>query len=200
MTRTVRLPGRRAALVGAFLAPVVGLAGAVGTVWTSSYAAFSATTDTPASNWAAGTVALSDNDANTALFTASRLAPGASGTRCIAVTSTGTAPSSVKLYGTGLATTNQLSTHLTLTVTQGTGTAADCSDFTALASGSAVYSGTLAGFTATTYAGGYGAWTPTGSAAETRAFRFTYSFSTSAPNTTQGGTASVGFTWETQSL
>ena len=60
--------------------------------------------------------------------------------------------------------------------------------------------GTLAGFTATTYAGGYGAWTPTGSTAETRAFRFTYSFSSSAPNTTQGGTASVGFTWESQSL
>ncbi|GAB3323302.1 hypothetical protein GCM10027451_46640 [Geodermatophilus aquaeductus] len=200
MTRTVRRPGRRATLAAAVLAPVLGLAASVGLVWQSSSSAFSATTDNGPDSWAAGTVTLTDNDAGTALFTVTRMAPGATGTRCIAVTSTGTVPSSVKLYGTGLTTTNALSSYLTLTVTQGTGAAADCSDFTTLPTGAAVYSGTLAGFTAATYAAGYGTWNPTGAASETRAYRFTYAFSASAPNSTQGGSAQVGFTWEAQSV
>ena len=60
-----------------------------GLVWQSSYSAFSATTSNPTNNWSAGTVALSDDDSNTAMFTASNLKPGATGTKCIAVTSTG---------------------------------------------------------------------------------------------------------------
>jgi hypothetical protein len=172
------------------------------TIGTASFAAFSATTTTPTNNWSAGTVALSDDDAATALFTATNLEPGSTDTRCIAVTSTGSLESAVRLYGTGATTTNALSSHITVTITQGTGGSfsGGCGGFTPLASGSAVYTGSLADFgtTATSYATGLGTWAPTGSAPETRVFRFVYTLDAGAPNTTQGGTAALGFTWEAQ--
>jgi hypothetical protein len=194
---------RRAGRFAHWLAVPVAILLSGATIGTASYAAFSATTVNPTSNWAAGTVALSDDDSTTALFTASNLAPGSTGTKCIAVTSTGSLPSIVRLYGTGATTTNALSTHITLTVTQGTGGtfAGGCAGFTPLVSGSAVYTGSLANFgsTATSYATGLGSWAPSGTASETRVFRFVYTVDAGAPNTTQAGTAALGFTWEAQS-
>jgi hypothetical protein len=67
-----------------------------------------------------------------------------------------------------------------------------------------VYSGTLLAFgtTYTSYANGAGigagAWIPTGTASESRTYQFTYTVSAAAPDSTQGGTAAIGFTWETQ--
>lgn len=107
----------------------------------------------------------------------------------------------VKLYGTTPATTLALSTYLNLTVTQGTaGTFASCTGFTPLATGASVYSGTLLNFsaTATNFASGLGSWAPTGTAPETRTYQFVYTLSATAPDTTQGGTAAIGFTWEVQ--
>ncbi len=167
----------------------------------ASYAAFTSTTSNATNNWSVGTVALTDDDATTAMFTATNLAPGATGTKCIVVTSTGSLASTVKLYGTAPTTTNALSTHINLSVVQGTGgTFGSCTGFAPLAVGSSVYSGTLAGFgsAATSFATGLGTWTPTGTASESRTFQFTYTVSAAAPNTTQGGTASTGFTWEAQ--
>ena len=192
----------RSARVAAGLASVVGgVAISATLVWHASYSAFSATTSNPTNNWSAGTVNLTDDDSNTAMFTASGLTPGSTGTKCIAVTSNGTVASAVKLYGTGAATTNALSSSLNLTITQGTGgNFGSCSGFTPLGTGSSVYSGTLAGFasTATSYANGLGTWAPTGSGSETRVFQFSYTLDVNAPNTVQGGTASIGFTWEAQ--
>jgi|tagenome__1003787_1003787.scaffolds.fasta_scaffold20872267_2 hypothetical protein len=167
----------------------------------SSYSAFSATTSNPTNNWAAGTVALSDDDSNTAMFNATGLKPGSTGTKCIAVTSTGSLPSAVKLYGTSPSTTNALSSSITLSVVQGNGgTFGSCTGFTPLGAGSSVFSGTLASFgtTATGFANGLGTWAPTGTASETRVFQFTYTLDAAAPNSTQGGTAAIGFTWEAQ--
>jgi len=99
------------------------------------------------------------------------------------------------------ATTNALSTYLDVSVVQGSGgTFGSCTGFTPLATGSSVYSGTLANFgtTATSFATGLGTWAPTGSAAESRTFQFTYTVNAAAPNTSQGGTAAIGFTWEAQ--
>lgn len=170
----------------------------------SSYAAFSATTVNPTNNWNSGTVVLADDDANSALFTASNLKPGSTGTKCIAVTSTGSLPSAVKLYGTNPATTNLFSSQINLSVVQGTGgTFSDCTGFTALATGSSVYSGTLAAFgsSATNFATGLPAantWTTTGAPTETRTYQFTYTVNPAAPNTVQASSASIGFTWEAQ--
>jgi hypothetical protein len=167
----------------------------------ASYSAYSASTSNPTSNWTSGSVALSDDDSSTALFSASNLKPGSTGEKCIAVTSSGSLASTVKLYGTGAATTKALASSINLSVTQGTGGSfGSCTGFTALASGSSVYSGTVAGFgsSATSYATGVGTWAPTGTASETRTYKVVYTLSDTAPDTTQGGTASLGFTWEAQ--
>jgi hypothetical protein len=196
-----RLTARTARLAGWIAIPAALLASGLA-IGGASYSAFSATTVNPTNNWTAGTVALSDDDANTALFTATALKPGSTGTKCIAVTSTGSLASNVELYGTGATTTNALSSSINLVITQGTGGtfAGGCGSFTPLATGSAVYSGTLAAFgsSATNYATGVGTWTPTGSASETRVFKFVYTVDPAAPNSTQGGTAAIGFTWEAQ--
>jgi predicted ribosomally synthesized peptide with SipW-like signal peptide len=173
----------------------------LGVVGQASYAAFSAKVVSTGNSLGAGTVVLTDDDSGSALFSLTNLKPGASGSRCVAVTSTGTLPSAVRLYATDVATTKSLASYVTWTVTQGTGGSySSCSGFTALTSGSSVYSGTLAGFTgaATTYGSGVGSWGPTGNASETRTFQLAYALSTSTPDTAQGGTASFGLTWEAQ--
>jgi hypothetical protein len=199
MQSTMRRPDRRTARVGLLAALIVGLAVVAALVWQSSYSAFSSTTDNGVNNWAAGTVAISDNDSNSAMFTGSPLLkPGDTASRCIEVKKTGTLPGTVKLYGSGLSTTNALSSYLDITVEQGSGASTNgvCSNFAP--SGVAIFDGTLAGFTATNYSNGYGNWVPAAGDA-TRVFRFTYTLRSSAPNGTQGGTASINFTWEVQS-
>ncbi len=202
--RTSR-PSRKVATIVSLVAIPAALAVSGLVVAQSSYSAYSATTVNPTSNWATGTVALTDDDNNTAAFTAANLKPGSTGTRCIVVSSTGSLPASVKLNGTGAATTKALASDINLTVTQGTGGSfGSCTGYTPLASGSAVYSGTLAGFgsTATNFATGLGSWSTagvaTGAAAETRTYQLTYSVRTETTNDTQGGTAALGFTWEAQ--
>ena len=204
-TNAARRPSRKVATIVSLVAVPVALVASGLVVAQSSYSAYSATTVNPSSNWATGTVALTDDDNNTAAFTASNLKPGSTGTRCIVVSSTGSLPSSVKLYGTGAATTKALASDINLTVTQGTGGSfGSCTGYTPLATGSSVYSGTLAGFgsTATTFATGVGTWNTagvaTGAAPETRTYQLAYTVKSDTTNDTQGGTAAIGFTWEAQ--
>ena len=160
----------------------------------ASYAAFSATTANPSNTWAAGQVALTDDDGGTspttgtAMFTASKLKPGSTGQKCIVVSSTSTVASTLKLYSTAVSTTNGLSTYLNLTVEEGTGGsfAGGCTGFTAAATD---FTGTLAGFGtgATAFGSGVGAFALTGTPTETRSYRFTYSLD-------------AAFTWEAQSV
>ena len=202
--RTSR-PSRKVATIVSLVAIPAALAVSGLVVAQSSYSAYSATTVNPTSNWATGTVALTDDDNNTAAFTASNLKPGSTGTRCIVVSSTGSLPASVKLYGTGAATTKALASDINLTITQGTGGSfGSCTGYAPLTSGSSVYSGTLAGFgsTATNFSNGLGSWSTagvaTGAAAETRTYQLTYTVNPNTTNDTQGGTAALGFTWEAQ--
>ncbi len=169
-----------------------------GLVWSASYSAFSATTTNPTNNWTAGTVALTDNDAETALFTATNLKPGATAAKCITVTSTGSLASTVKLYGTDYATTNNLAANLTLKVEEGSGsTTADCTGFAA--AGAAIFDGTMASFATgrTSFANGAGTWAPA-AGTQTRSYRVTYTLGANTPDTAQGGTAKLGLTWEAQ--
>lgn len=198
-------PTRRAArLWGLAVIPVSLLVSSV-LVVNSSYSVFTATTSNTGNSWATGTVVLSDDDSNTAMFSVTNLTAGSTGTRCIAVTSTGSMPSSVKLYGTSYSTTNSLGSNLTITITQGTGgtfaSGSSCTGFTALGTGSAVYSGTLDSFgtTKTNFSSGVPGsnyWQPTGSGSETRVFKFDYSVGAGA---SQNSSAAIGFTWEAQS-
>jgi hypothetical protein len=169
-----------------------------GMVWASSYSAFSASTSNPTSNWTSGTVALADDDSNTAMFNAGNLKPSATAAKCITVTSSGSLGSSVKLYGTDYATTKGLADHLNLKVEEGTGgSAASCDGFTA--SGAAIFDGTAKSFgtTKTSFTTGVGSWTPAGGTVS-KTYKITYSLASSTPDTAQGGTAGLGFTWEAQ--
>jgi hypothetical protein len=170
-------------------------------VSTASYSAFSATTVNPTNNWTAGSVALTDDDTSLALFNATGLKPGSTGSNCIAVTSSGNLPSTVKLYGTGAATTLALSSNINIQILQGTGGGyGTCSGFTALSTSGTLYSGTLADFAtgSTNFTNGLGTWAPTGTASETRVYEFIYTVPTGAPSSIMGGTASIGLTWEAQ--
>jgi len=168
----------------------------------ASYASFSARTSNPGNSFSVGSVTLTDDDAGSALLSLTNLKPGSSGSRCIAVTSSGTVPSSVRLYATDVTTTKSLGSYISLTITQGTGAGfGGCTGFTPLSTGASVYSGTLAGFTSssTGYTDGDGSWTPSGNAPETRSYQFAYAVSATTPDTAQGGTAAFGLTWEAQS-
>lgn len=191
---------RLAAVIGVPLALVA--SGLV--VSNASYSAFSAQTSNPTSNWTTGSVKLTDNDADVALFSAVNLKPGSTGTNCITVTSTGSLPSTVKLYGTGAVNvSSDLGLKTTLKIEQGTGT---CQAFVAAGTGGTVYDGTLAAFQTarSSYANGADAWVTTGnptgvdSPAENRLYKFTYTVASDLLNTSQGVNVKQGFTWEVQ--
>ncbi|SDS59957.1 hypothetical protein SAMN04488543_2032 [Friedmanniella luteola] len=194
-------PSRRAAKVATLLAVPAAVAVSGLVVSQASYSAYSATTVNPTSNWATGTVVLADDDANTAAFTVANLKPGSTGTQCVVVTSKGSLASAVRLYATTPTSTKDVAANLDLKVTQGTGGSfGSCTGYTPLASGADVYTGTLdnLGKTATGYTSGLGSWTPTGKATESRTYQITYTVRADAPDSTQGGTAAAGLTWEAQ--
>ncbi|WP_375425276.1 TasA family protein [uncultured Friedmanniella sp.] len=167
----------------------------------ASYASFSSKVSNGGNTFSVGTVTLSDDDSGSTLFSLTNLKPGSAGSRCISVVSSGSLPSSVKLYATDASVTKGLGGYVTLAITQGTGASfGSCSGFTALSSGSAVYSGTVTAFTgaATGFGSGVGSWSPTGTASETRSFQLAYTVSASTPDSAQGGTAAFGLTWEAQ--
>jgi hypothetical protein len=183
------------------LAPVpLGLALSGALVWQASYSAFSATTSNTPNTWNASTQGLS-NDSSGPMFAITNMTPGATASKCIKVSSTGTVPATVKLYtALGSSVTNDISQYINLTIQLGTGgTSASCSSFVSTAT---EYSGTLSALTlaATSYATGEPAGSLTGTGLpETLTYEITYTFSSSAPNSAQGGsTPNVTFTWESQ--
>ncbi|SDT09356.1 hypothetical protein SAMN04488543_3014 [Friedmanniella luteola] len=204
MTATAKTarPSHRAARIATLLAVPAAIAVSGLVVSQASYSAYSATTVNPTSNWATGTVVLADDDNNTAAFTATNLKPGSTGTQCVVVTSKGSLASKVRLYATNATTTKDLAANIDLKVSQGTGGSfGSCTGYTPLASGADVYTGTLDTFgrTATGYATGVGEWaTAGGKAEESRTYQITYTVKAGAPDTTQGGTAAAGLTWEAQ--
>ena len=162
----------------------------------SSYSAYSATTTSPTSNWATGTVALTDDDSNAAAFTVANARPGSSGERCLVVTSNGTLPSQVqRLRGRRHRLDETLAAYIDLRITQGTGGSfGSCTGFTPAAGGADLFHGSLVdfGLAHTGYTNGVGGWNPTGAAPESRTFKLSYVISPDAPNDTMGGTAAGG--------
>ena len=123
--------------------------------------------------------------------------PGSNGSKCLVVTSSGSLASTVKLYATNYSTTKSLADNLNLKVEEGTGGSfSDCNGLTA---GSTIYDGSAAAFgtSKTNFATGVGTWAPTGGNA-TKTYKITYTLASSTPDSAQGGTAAVGFTWESQ--
>ncbi|PZF59437.1 hypothetical protein DEI81_13675 [Curtobacterium sp. MCBD17_013] len=198
----MRRPTRTLARISTLAVIPAALLAAGVAVSTASYSAFSATSSDDANNWSMGTVALTNDAANGALFSASNLKPGSTGTNCIAVTSSGSLASAVKLYATNVQQTKALASSVNLQIKQGTGGGyGTCAGFTPTSGvDGTLYNDTLASFasTHTDYATGIGTWKPAGDKAETKTFQITYTVSPDAPASLMGATASLGFTWEAQ--
>jgi hypothetical protein len=184
---------------------------AAGMVWQGSYAAFSADTRNAGNNWATGTVALSNDGLGSAMFQATNVIPGQSGTHCIQVTSTSTVPGTVKLYLINPVTSSAgLENHLRVTVQSGTGAtfAGGCGSFVADSSPTQpIINGTtytLAGATTqyNSYGTGAGAWVPTGAASESKSYKFVWSMDSSLTqaevDALQGSHVGIDFEWEIQ--
>ena len=177
-------------------------------VWTvaggGTYAALSGNTANAGNTFSAGTVSLTDNDANGALFTFTNQKPGVTVNSCIKVTYTGSVTTSaLKLYAS--TATGAMAPYLNLTVTKGTDSSPSfngCTNFTpdatnynALGAG-VLFNGTLSTYP-TTYAAGLSdpnaAWATSTSAS----YRFTVSVADT--DAVQGLSSAATFTWEARS-
>jgi hypothetical protein len=164
---------------------------------------FTATTQNAGNEISTGTVALSDNDAGTALFNVTGAKPGDSWTRCIKVSYNGSLPADVHLYLANV--TGPLSQHLNLTITQGTQPAStfpSCTGFTPDARG-VIFTGPAA----TTAAGSWDFGLPVAPAGETQwhpgdtlVFKLDLALDPATPDTSQGSTTgSQTIVWEARS-
>ena len=196
-----RRPRRGTSTAIAAVAAATGLVLASAMVWRASSAAFTATTTNGVNTFSAGSVAITDNDSAAVMFNVGGLAPGDTGSGCIRVTYNGSLAADVKLYTSGLSATGSIDNYITIQVEDGAFSSVPtfpaCTTFSAAGT---IFNNTLNNFGTndTTFATGVGSWAPTG-AAQTKDFRFTYTFSSSAPNTVQGASASITFVWEAQS-
>ncbi|MGZ5213249.1 MAG: TasA family protein [Actinomycetota bacterium] len=141
MDRIHRMSRGRKALLSLLLVGTVGTVAGMGT-----FSAFSDTTTNTGNVFDAGTVAISDNDLNSAMYNVTDAAPGTNVQACIQVTYTGSLDSTVSLYGSPVGAIGQ---YVDLTIEKGTGSGAfpDCTGFTP--QGGAVYAGTLGDFAST---------------------------------------------------
>ncbi len=188
----MQLGGLKMVAVGLTVAG--GIAISSGAMWQASSAAFTAQTGNSANSWNAGTVALTDDDSNTAMFAATNLRPGSTGEKCITVTYSGSLSASVKMYGT--AVSGALSPYVDLVVEEGSGGGfGSCGSFV---SSGTIYTGTLASLQTTknSYANGVGTWTPSTTAS--KIYKITWTLQSGTPNAKQGASTSATLTWEGQ--
>ncbi|MBL8928499.1 MAG: hypothetical protein JNL54_00100 [Kineosporiaceae bacterium] len=177
----------------AILVPLALLASSA-VVYQASNAAFSATTTNGANSWQSGSVALSDNDSGVAMFSVTGLSPGDTGEKCIVVTYGGSLNAAVTLYATSY-TDSGLGQYLDLTIQEGTGAQANCSDFSSSAT---LHNTDLDAFatTSTGFGTGVSSWAPAGGSAATKTFRFAWTLQDD--NGAMGKSSQVTFTWEAQ--
>ena len=179
------------------------LVGVLGTVASLGvFGAFTSTTSNANNQLSAGTVNLSDNDSNQALYSVSNQKPGDTLTKCIKVTYTGTLGADVKLYTPS--TVGALGPYVDLTITPGTqssSTFPDCTGFTP-DSGGALFTGTLQQFATNhnSYANGITDYPGSGSSWATNnsvVYQFTVTLSNSTPDSAQGAsTGTHTYEWQ----
>ncbi|MFL5845331.1 MAG: hypothetical protein ACJ762_11605 [Solirubrobacteraceae bacterium] len=166
-------------------------------VWSGgTFSSFNKTSAMPSNSVAAGSVTIDDNDAGTAAFELAAARPSSTDTGCVQVSYTGDVASTVRLVGTIGGT--GLAPYLTLTVTRGTFSstpaAGSCTGFTADATGSVIYNGTLSAFPATT--GTALSDTSSWTAGTKHAYRFVITLPSGVASGAQGLTATAAFTWQ----
>jgi hypothetical protein len=172
---------------------------------TGVFSAFSSQTDNPGNVVTAGTVTLSDNDGDSALYSLTAAKPGDSATSCIRVSYTGTLAATVKLFTPS--TIGALGPYVDLTIEPGTQASPSfpsCTGFTPDAGGP-LFSGTLASFATAhdSYTNGIadnpGASATAWATDDAVVYRVTATLSASAPAEAQGGTTGTHtLRWEAQ--
>ena len=180
-------------------------------ILTTSRAVFTDTTDNNGNNFAAGDVAIVDDDTGSVLFNIGNFAPGETFDNCIEVTYNGSLDADVRLYSANLATTTalNLAPQINVTVEEGTlsgftatelgGGEGDCTGFVFGSTLTAVGE-TLDSFatTYTSHATGLSSWAPLGGSGDSRTYRFVVELDSAAPNAYQGMDAQIDFVWEAQ--
>lgn len=198
--------GRRTGTKLLATALVLGLIGAVAGFGT--WSAFSSTTANEGNSFAAGTVTISDDDSDSAMFDLDGLRPGEpgpSGAKCIQVTYGGSLAANVRLYGG--TTSGTLGPYLDVKVTRGTivtpsfpsctGFTPDSTEYVSGQGNGVVYDGTLASFPSS-YATGIEHPASTWSSGNAAVYHF--EVTVQDDNDAQGKNASgVSFTWEARS-
>jgi hypothetical protein len=192
-------------IAGLSAAPIAVLVAGV-MVWQGSTAAFTATTRNAGNSWATGQVALTDDDAGRAGFTVEDLVPGATGEKCIEVTSNSTVAGEVRAYTQNLSgSAAGLEDHIDLRVERGTGGSFEsCDGFTPVPGALPAQSLTTLSQANRDYATGGAIWDTEGRAGESSTYRGTWTFDTegltqSQIDALQGSRVSVDLVWELQS-
>ncbi|KQR46649.1 hypothetical protein ASF82_04195 [Frigoribacterium sp. Leaf164] len=164
-------------------------------VGTSSYAAFSDTTENAGNSWATGKVAISDDDEGQALFEVAGLLPGDTGSNCLTVTADTSAASTVRLYASDTVDLDALGSSLAVVVERGA-PEATCERF--VPGGDILFAGTLADLaTSTSFADGVGDWSVPAGTTDSL-WRVTYHLADDATNALQEAEAATTFVWEAQ--
>ncbi len=186
----------RRALIAVLLIGTTGFVSGAGT-----FSRFSSSTSNGGNVSQAGTVAVGDNDTGSSMWSVSGQLPGATVTKCIRLTYTGSLAATVKLYTTSASTA--LDPYLDLTIEKGSMPSATsfpgCAGFS---SESTIFSpGTLASFKSskTSYASGIAAYPGAQTqwnTNDTLVYRFTLTLQSTFA--AQGLSSSVTFTWEAQ--
>ncbi len=191
------LPALGTARLIRVLGVVVGITVPSYLVLDRSSAAFTAQTTNGVNTFAAGSIALTDDDSASAMFTMSGMYPGNIQTKCITVTYTSSVndPSNIRLYASQ--TVAPLSPYLNVVIEDGSissgGGFPGCGTFTVNAS---LFTGTLQTLisTNTSFATGLGSWNP--ATTGTRSYRVTVTLADN--NAAQGLSANATLTWEAQ--
>ena len=148
----------------------------------STFGQFDASTKNPGNSVAAGTLTMSNSQADAAIFSSSNQKPGDVTTGSVTITNSGTLPATMTLAESnvthdGPAGSSDLSAQLDLVITDGATT---------------VYSGKLNALSTTTLPPASGTqW----AAGESHTYDFTVTFPLSSDNSYQGTSTSVEFDW-----
>jgi Camelysin metallo-endopeptidase len=174
------LGSNRSRLIAA-LAAVAGLLLAAIIILLVSRTTFTAQTQTGTSSFSTGNVSLTNDHEDSAVFTATNLRPGDTGTQVVRVDYTGSLESEIRMYAQ--AGNQALDQHITVNTGTVEGTY-----------GAPTWTGTLAGLKALDYSTGALPWSVTGPAS--RFYEFTYTLNAGTPDAMQDQTTEAVFTWE----
>ncbi|KAA1427556.1 hypothetical protein [Nocardioides antri] len=197
-------PSSRTSRIAVAAATPVAIVAAAAMIWQSSNAAFTGSTRNSGNNWAAGAVALTDDDNGSARFQVQNMVPGQTDSKCLKVTANASVPGTVKGYAVNpTSSVHGLESRIKIAIQAGTGGGfGSCDGFT---SEETLISGVTLGQLATvdTYEEGIGGWDVT-AGTHSRTYRVTWTFDTTGMTQNQidqlqGAQTGIDMQWELRS-